>query len=60
MKHLSHVTRNGQEELHQRRQYLVSPNPEHEETKDKANISINNEVSFMPIIFCLGTSQICH
>ena len=45
MKHLSRVTRNGQEELHQRIQCLVSPNPEHK-VKDKAGISKINAVSF--------------
>ena len=46
MKHLSHVTRNGQEELHQRIQCLVSPNPEHKKVKSKAGISKINAVSF--------------
>lgn len=46
MKHLSHVTRNGQEELHQRIQCLVSPNPEHKKVKDRAGMSKINAVSF--------------
>jgi len=46
VKHLSRVTRNGQEELHQRIQCLVSPNPEHKKVKDKACISKISAVSF--------------
>ena len=46
MKHPSHVTRNGQEELHQRIQCPVSPNPEHKKLKDKAGISKINAMSF--------------
>jgi hypothetical protein len=46
VKHLSHVTRNGQEELHQRIQCLVSPNPEHKKVKDKVHISKMNATSF--------------
>jgi hypothetical protein len=46
VKHLSHVTRNGQEELHQRIQCLVSPSPEHKKVKDKAGISSTDTRAF--------------
>lgn len=54
MKHLSHVTRNGQEELHQRIQCPVSPNPEHKKIKDKAGYPKLMQCLSLQSIFYLG------